>query len=228
MDMPETTERFIAYFDIMGFKDLVYRSEHSDIAEIMNHVCTDVEILKKWGEKEHLKGGKGIEKGIILPVMFSDSVVFISKGNTVTDARTTAFTAGFFLYCMLTAGVPIKGSLAYGLFTANFKKSSFFGRPLVDAYLLAEDMHFYGAVLHHSFEKFLHDNKEKLPPSILTSSVVPVKGGSVTHSYIGWQFLLKKGQTTESVIEPFYRTVSGSTRRYVDNTKSVYQKTTMP
>lgn len=215
MDEPEATKRFVAYFDIMGFKDLTYRYNHSAVKEIMDRVCKAVENLKEFRDD--------VLKKIAPPIMFSDSIIFVSHGDTQEDADDLIITATYFLCEMLVARVPIKGALAYGVFTADFNKSSFFGRPLVDACLLAEEMHFYGAVLHHSVESYLSLHKEESCAIALTlRSSVPMKGGPVTHSYADWRHFMKDGQTQESVLEPFYSTVSGSTRRYVDNTISIY------
>ncbi|NOU35546.1 MAG: hypothetical protein HOO88_02035 [Kiritimatiellaceae bacterium] len=215
MDIPETAERFVAFFDIMGFKDLVYRNDHKEVQKIMARVCKTVASLEKF------RGD--VLKNIAPPIMFSDSIIFVSHGNTPEDADDLLLTATYLLCEMLVARVPIKGALAYGLFTADFEKSSFFGRPLVDACLLAEEMHFYGAILHHSVEPHLPPHKEKSDNIALTlRAPVPMKGGPVTHSYADWRHFMKDGQTQESVLEPFYSTVSGSTRRYVDNTIGVY------
>jgi hypothetical protein len=226
MKFPETTERFVAYFDIMGFKDLIYRSDHSAVSAILSKVSNTVADIKEWEVESLKKDARGrkkwFDKGIVLPVLFSDSVLFVSRTNTIFDARKAAYSASFFLYQMFSACIPVKGTLAYGTFTADFGASKFFGRPLVDAYLLAEEVHFYGAVLHHSFEKYLHDQNEGLPEIILKRKPVPMKGGSVTHSFIDWRSHLGKEVGQESLIEPFYRSVSGSTRRYVDNTRLVY------
>lgn len=230
MKFLETTERFIAYFDIMGFKDLIYRSDHSVVSNLMNAVSDTVSTIR-YREDESLKKDargkkKDFDKGIVLPTLFSDSVLFISRSNTIFDARKVAYAASFFLYHMFSACVPVKGALAYGMFTADFKASKFFGRPLVDAYLLTEETYFYGAVLHHSFEKYMHDNKyEELPGTILIHKPVHMKSGLVTHSFIDWRVHLKirkEMEQSESMIEQFYRSVSGSTRQYVDNTRLVY------
>lgn len=225
MNFPETTERFIVYFDIMGFKDLIYRSDHSAVAALMNVVSNDVASIKEWEFESLRKDARGrkkaFDKGIVLPILFSDSIIFVSRSNTVFDARKAAYTASFFLHRMFSACVPVKGALAYGMFTADFKASKFFGRPLVDAYLLADETHFYGAVLHHSYEKFLHDNNEEFPETILKRKPVNMKGGLVTHSFIDWRVHIET-QSSESLIEHFYRSVSGSTRKYVDNTRLVY------
>jgi hypothetical protein len=225
---PETANRFIAYFDIMGFKDLIYRTDHSTVSDLMRRMSDAVAMLKQW-EDGHLKKNtrgrkKETEKGIVLPVLFSDSVLFVSRADTVFDARKTVFVTSVFLRNVFSHSIPVKGALAYGMFTADFATSKFFGRPLVDAYLLAEETDFYGAVLHHSFEKYLHDLGEELPETILKRKRVPMKGGLVTHSFIDWRFHPGNGEgLIEYSLESFYRSVSGNARRYVDNTRLVYE-----
>ena len=124
---------------------------------------------------------------------------------------------------MLTNAIPLKGAIAYGLFTADFQKSSFFGRPLVDAYELAKEIFFYGAILHNSFEQYLHNNNMIWTDIILKTKSIPLKNGSVTHSYIDWQVHTDENTNKlQSIINSLYRSVSGSTRQYVDNTKKVY------
>jgi|JI10StandDraft_1071094.scaffolds.fasta_scaffold2345218_1 hypothetical protein len=43
-----TAKRFVAYVDIMGFKDMVARNSHKDILEIMvgmTHYLKNIEVL---------------------------------------------------------------------------------------------------------------------------------------------------------------------------------------
>jgi hypothetical protein len=229
-NFPKTTERFIAYFDIMGFKDLIYRSDHSAITELMNHVSKEVKNIKSWEvdllkNRSKRKRQPEIMKGIVLPVLFSDSIIFISRSNTFFDAKKIVYASSFFLYNMFIAGVGVKGAIALGQFTADFSASKFYGRPLVDAYLLSEETHFYGAVFHHTFEKYLDESKLDIPDCMTKRQEVPMKGGFITHSFVDWSYLYEgKNDSVESVIEPFYKSVSGSNRRYVDNTKLVYSK----
>lgn len=228
MTFPVTTERFVAYFDIMEFKDRMYRSTHEDVKKLMDEISGYVNNIKTW-ESEYLdkpdnSHKEDIEKGIVLPVMFSDSVLMVSRTNSNHDAIKTVFLATSFLYNMFKFAIPVKGALAFGNFTADFKKSSFFGRPLIDAYLLAEDTHFYGALLHHTFEERLYERKTKLSEHALVTKEVPLKDGMVTHSFMNWvPFCDCEGTIGLSdILDNFYRKVSGSSRRYVDNTKKVY------
>jgi hypothetical protein len=226
----ETTERYIAYFDIMGFTDMVYRHDHSYVSEIMNKVSNSVNYIKEMEEhifqkakqKKKSRIATDISKGIVQPVMFSDSVLFISRSNSIFDARKIIYVSALFLTEMFKFKIPIKGSLSYGVFTADFENSKFFGRPLVDAYHLACDTYFYGALLHHSFEKHVSENDIPYPEMILRRKQVPMKAGNISHSFIVFDFLNENDTPTSDLIPNFYSTVSGNVRKYVDNTLSVY------
>lgn len=226
---PETTERFIAYFDIMGFKDMVYRSDHSEVLKIMNFVSTFVAVIKDL-ENESLKKDErdrtgDYENKVVLPVLFSDSVLFVSESNSISDVFKIISSASFFMQKMFMKQIPVKGALAYGTFTANFNTSKFFGRPLVDAYLLAEETYFYGALLHHSFDKYLSENKWLIANYLVRKGLVPMKSGNVTHIFIDWRTNLRKeGLRWESIFQPFYLSVSGNTRKCVDNSFDIYRK----
>ena len=53
----------------------------------------------------------------------------------------------------ISLGFPIKGVLAQGKFTYDKDNELYFGAPLVAAYNLHDDIHYYGIVVHHSAEK---------------------------------------------------------------------------
>ena len=181
---PDTCDRFIAYFDVMGFKDFSYRNSHEDVAKMMNLLSTQVQDIRDVEEEllnQEIETKVDLEKAIIMPVIFSDTIILISGSNTIYDARKSIISASFFLLKMMKNTVPVKGALAYGRLTADFTKSVYFGRPLIDAYLLSEETHFYGATLHHSFEKYLSENESvNIPNPILKQQKVPMKIGQVT------------------------------------------------
>ena len=221
-EIPETAERFVVYFDVMGFKDFVYRNDHSTVSELMNKLCSHIGDAKKWfcsGENGNVPDSD-FEK--ILPVMFSDTVLFITNGNTIKDARSAMLTAAAFLHDMFKKGIPVKGALSYGTFSIDINKSMFFGRPLIDAYLLAEETYFYGSVIHHTAEVKFDEFDDDFLKKIVSRSQIPMKKGMVMHSYADWTVALDN--SLEDLINPLYKTVSGNIRRYVDNTMSTYIK----
>ena len=121
----------------------------------------------------------------------------------------------------LTVEIPMKGAIAYGTQTADFEKSLHFGRPLVDAYLLSEELQLYGVVLHHTMESYLREHK--LINAVVKTHAIqyktPLKKCSVNHYCLNWTKMLNSAQDKPyEIVSKLYDTVSGSTRHYVDNT----------
>ena len=101
---PKTCDRFIAYFDIMGFRDYSYRNSHEKVAKVMNSMSEQVQIIMHSEEKILKKGGEpdgDFEKAVIRPLIFSDTIILISSSNTIYDARKSIYSASFFLYQMM-------------------------------------------------------------------------------------------------------------------------------
>jgi hypothetical protein len=193
---------------------------------MMDWMSNFVQTLKKLEKRNLHKSSNqsmhNAEKGVVLPVIFSDSILFISRSNSIYDAQKQMYIASYFLYHTFRAGIPTKGAIAYGTFTADFKKSNFFGRPLIDAYLLAEEVDFYGAIYHHTFENYMKDKKESFPSAITGRKTLPLKSGRITHTYATWDFHNDSNDTKQYIVGSFYNTVSGKPRKYVDNSIDVY------
>jgi hypothetical protein len=226
-----STERFLAYFDIMGFKDLIYRNDHSFVEKKMNQMSNIIETIEASESGiTDVKEAKGYKlefrhKSVVLPVVFSDSIIFISESNSDENAIRIIDISALFLKMMFRISLPVKGVLSYGTFCANFKNSTFFGLPLVDAHSLTEEVHFYGAVLHNTFDKYLYENNlNSAVDRIVCSKQIPMKSGSIHHSYLHLPSIIHDSEsiTLNDLIDNFYRSTCGEIRKYVDNTKSIY------
>ncbi|MFZ9643326.1 MAG: hypothetical protein ACO29L_07695, partial [Candidatus Methylopumilus sp.] len=59
---------------------------------------------------------------------------------------------------------------------------------LIDAYLLAEETHFYGSVLHHTIERYLDEEIKESGKKFFSDNVknklLPMKTGRVKHLYV--------------------------------------------
>jgi len=232
--MPEefeiTCERFVAYFDIMKFKDYAYRNTHEKVGEIFENMKFALTSIKSTppeitSESQDLE--KSGHKVSINTVSFSDSIIFYSDSNSHDDAVNISQTACYFLFHCIANQIPIKGALSYGLFTADKNSEIFYGLPLIDAYLLSEDIYFYGVVLHHTFESFVDINQiNENWRNLILRKDVPLKGGLINHYYIEPFFPKTTAAERNTIYEKLYRTVYGSTRKYVDNTITVYSPPT--
>jgi hypothetical protein len=233
MSFPETADRFVAYFDIMGFKDMAYRNGHEKISQIIDDLSDTRDLLhdleKTLNDTLTTSDRKSKITRItpdatkIKTALFSDSILLISKSDSIDDANRIIAYSTIPLNMMFSKKIPIKGSLAHGKFTANNEKSKFYGMPLIDAYQLSEEMHFYGALLHHSFEKKLHELDHKL--TLIKNKKIPMKSGKITHKFINLQSQTSLESTEnnwKSGLQEMYLDTSGHIRTYIDNTIEAY------
>lgn len=223
----KTCRRFVAFFDVMGFKDLSYRSSHRTVLSIMGRLVEGVKQIEA-AEGRKLKKQRGRPKSssswldfdsvALRPVIFSDSILLLSSDDSRAAANHLVLTVQWLTYYCMTMRIPVKAAVALGTMTCDFDRSIFCGRPLIDAYLLQDDMQVYGAILHHSVENFALTPRGALPYVQTPTATVPMRSGAVRHKMIDWPRCLDKRATAGKVISAFYKTVSGSARRYVDNT----------
>src|SRR5438045_8872602 len=96
-----------------------------------------------------------------LSITFSNLIIFFCKYDTHNDAVKIIFDAYRILQEALKNDIAIKGSISFGEITVDFEKSLFFGQPIIDAYLLHEELQMLTVVLDNhaefkinSFSKF--------------------------------------------------------------------------
>ena len=241
-----TTNRFIAFLDIMGFKDMVARQRHE---EIYSKLCT---ISQNQSEIENASNG-------IYTIMFSDSIIMYTENDTLECfINFLKIVSGTFTF-LITKSLPAKGSIAYGKLTVDSTKNIFFGQPQIDAYLLQEqEVFYYGVVCHNSIEQYIKTHQKDLQvndPSNnktykellanqLLNEKTPLKSGEIQHYNLNWfsfiiPFIPKNStsftpanfleymQQVERQIKSLYTNVSGKPRKYIDNTLSMLEKSKM-
>lgn len=106
--------------------------------------------------------------------------------------------------------------------TCNQTKQLYFGQALIDAYLLEENVKYYGVLVHHSAEKYLkkEDFKE------FRDIKAPLKSGEIAQYELHWYdaVIKKEGKNEKTVKECLNNlrlTVSDEPRKYIDNTQKV-------
>lgn len=136
-------EMYVLYADIMGFKERVMRTEHQDLEKELEELK---EKLDSW-LSPFLENVETFKVS-----MFSDSVLIVDENTKEGFNRISKAGIGL-MHVALKASFALKGVISKGLFSYKEEKQLFFGRALVDAYLLQEQVHYYGIVAHHSIEK---------------------------------------------------------------------------
>jgi len=213
MNWEKTIERFILFIDILGFKDLVNRVSHEAIFNKMQSLVDTInEVSKKY------KGNISL-KTEIKPVIFSDSIILITKEGNIEDIIELINSAIYVFQKSIADVLPIKGALSYGVFTSDFEQSLHFGQPLIDAFQLQEELQLYAIVLDNFVEEFL--KKNNFDSKDIIKYYTPTKNGKINYFLInplaGLEDRTQKDDFTKS-IEEFYCKVSGKPRIYIDNT----------
>jgi hypothetical protein len=220
-----TNERFIAFVDIMGFKDLVAKKGHEEIKLMLTELILFTNsVVDTMRVVNHVYYEKEIKEVRVRSLTFSDSIIFVTEDKSPEDFFLLSLTLSVFQGTSLERGIPIKGAISCGKLTADFNLSLFFGQPLIDAYLLQEELFYYGIIVDHFVESFIVDmenkisEKEKMTLSAFKRLMTPLKNSIAPHYNLKSQILYPEK------INNLYKPVSGSVRQYVDNTTEMLEK----
>lgn len=216
-DWDNDAERLILYADFMGFKNRVFSNSHDKIKGQLESF-----------HSQFTKRISPLQNGDYLKfVQFSDSILIVVNGiddkmfNLITKASVCLF------HVSMEMGIPIKGVISKGIFTYNREKEIYFGKPLIDAYLLHEELKFYGIVVHHTAESVIKKYADNSRPYLNTP--VFFDRGKVCHYHLCWNLLnknLSKGDITDKCrnwLDDISETVSGYPRLYIDRTLEILE-----
>lgn len=225
----QTRNRFVVFLDIMGFKDRVARNsaetlydELTEFNKDITNIINEVQQIKMDELPKDNSSGNGVIKsetennGIML-AQFSDSIVLFSQNDSKEDLLVICDVAAKIIKTAIHRNhpIPLKGALAEGIITCDMSKQLFFGQALIDAYLLEENVQYYGIVVHHTAEQSILDSKSDLFHNVK----VPLKSGNIEHYEVVWY----KDYVDEARkgLERIRLSVSDSPRKYIDNTKMI-------
>ncbi len=225
-----TAKRFVAYIDIMGFKDMVAKESPYEIHKMLKEV---IELTKN-AQKAQL-----FETVQVRFNSYSDSIMIYSKDDSFESLFSIIFNISTITNSLLVQGVPHKGALAFGNMTLDFKNSIFFGQPLIDAYLLQNELLFYGILVHATAEERIELDYNGEKSYAIKKSIkeydCPLKKGNSFHLTIFPMYALlndpKFQAGTVRILESmkkFRFKTSGHLRKYIDNTNKYLNIPTSP
>lgn len=212
-----TNNRFVGFFDIMGFKDFVYKNDHEKIIERVKNLGYFKQAVNNIGSP-NLRVNE-----LIKVIVVSDSVIISTLNDDKENLNCLFATVNILMTGCLKNGIPIKGGLSVGKFTFDEHNSLYVGKPLIDAAHLESTLEFYGCIIDHNIEAKIEelDSKEHFD-KLMVRIKTPTKEG-----LISYKVLVSLDPNIEMNISKFYSTVSGKARRYVDNSLDVYNSEDM-
>jgi hypothetical protein len=192
-----TAPRYVGFFDIMGFRQLVKR--HNDDHEVLHGMMREFHNISIRAQEMHPHGGGKLHPALDHPgsqlrvVAFSDAILALTRDASATSSLLIQLVSQMFFLHALRLGTALRGAIARGTVTADFERSIFFGQPVVDAYLLEEDQAWYGIVEHFSMEADVSELTGEIRPitqdeaPLTLQHKVPLKSvGATRMSVINW------------------------------------------
>ena len=211
-----TANRFVAFLDIMGFKERVRRTTHNKLlTQLTDFNKAITSYIGKYQNTE------------IQLAQFSDSIVLFSNDTTQKSLKTIAEVTRGIMQTAIKQQIPLKGAIAQGQITCDIPKQLFFGQALIDAYLLEENIHYYGILIHHSAENYVIKYGDT---NIFKDIKAPLKSGKISHYELSWYIEDDERNAEEKIIEiskalnDIRLTVSDAPRKYIDNTLEIIGK----
>lgn len=213
---------FIAFLDILGFKDIVDNNSHEDLIKIFEDIIEKnyeftISLLAKATVKEKDKVEESYQ---INSMLVSDSLIFWTDNNSPMSLTYLILTVQQLLHYGIGKGIPLRGTITMGpLFfkknTYNTNKENFstilIGKGFTDAYTNESKQNWSGCIItKECVERFEKISSQKsgvmqfdffLKKKILIKYNVPYKDGLFKNEYaIDWVNFHKKDCFTEDKI----------------------------
>ena len=225
--------KFIAYFDFLGFKDFILNNDIEYQNRIMTNIFRDIE--SSLGNGKLIKSQKGlisdISESSINCVNFSDTIIFWTNDNTIESLKEITEVAYKFNWQSINYFFPVRGALSYGeIIHADYRQcndgggkyniNSVFGKAIVEAHIKAESQDWAGSVIDQSIIDFLIENDLE-PISYLSDYATQYKIPYKTNTKImesEFAFRLVKGSLNEEAYKNYSNSIE---RNFADHKKDI-------
>ena len=161
---------FLAYFDLLGTKELIRIGEFENVHEIYVNA-----------EKEFRRNCEHDYINLVSTLCFSDTFILFSNGSSPEAYAQIEHVSRLFFVRLLQNRIPVRGAIAHGAFFANREKSMYFGPALVEAHEYSEGQQWLNFVLTDSLVKKLEEFGLSMPRLNYSLFRVPYKNKSATN-----------------------------------------------
>jgi len=214
---------FVAFFDILGYQQILKNNDIEKAATIINDFIIGVpslieqqikEIIEPFTKAETKKRLIDISQKLKCLVL-SDSIILRLPCNP-SDTICIDEIMLFFLSCsilmrtMFEQGLPLRGAISFGDYYVN--ETCLAGKPIVDAYALTTSQDWSGCILDIKAEEAYMHPFANIKPNALHEILalkysVPFKIGDKQYKVINWACLNNR----------FIPKISGDIREFVTN-----------
>ncbi len=137
IDPANHARRWVSYLDLLGFTDLIRTKGWIYIFSYYTQAIDD--CIRVDGFKPR------VEK-----TWFSDTFLLYSPDDTAPSFGAIEATTRWFVYSLVSHGIPVRGAMSCGDLYADKQNNVFFGKALTEAYHYGENQDWIGFVLSPS------------------------------------------------------------------------------
>lgn len=182
-------ERFVAFFDILGFNSWIKSVGSKNLFTYTRGLLNLMVHASLPGSIVHQDLSVEIQKSNIGYISFSDSILFYSFDDSYQCLTAMLRVCGEFMNVVICGSLRmLRGAIAHGEFYADPKVNVYVGKALIDAYILEEKQDWLGLSLHESVETVKDFSKAmKEHKGYIVKSLVPLRNNSTKLPYcINW------------------------------------------
>jgi hypothetical protein len=130
------SRRWVSYLDLLGFTELI---NTKDWVYIFSYYTRAIESCTAE------RGFGPVEK-----TWFSDTFLLYTPDDSGSSFGAIEATTRWFMYFLITAGIPVRGAMSCADLYADKQNNVFFGKALVEAYRYGENQDWIGFILSPS------------------------------------------------------------------------------
>ena len=187
-------KRWFAYFDLLGFAQLVRASEIHSVLPIYEKVLETIE------DKACLKQPKGLSYS-----WFSDTFIIFTRGSSLEEFGLIEQAARLFFQRLILHEIPVRGAISYGDLYSQQEKNIFLGEALMDAYEYGEKQNWLNFVISPSAAKAL--DTLSFPMSERPHYRMVEKKGVITHPGNKSVYAYAFNNGTVNVVNPLLKSL---------------------
>lgn len=181
-------ERFVAFFDILGFGSWVESDGSKDVFTYVRGFLNLMIRSSMPGSVVHPDMSVDVPESNLGYVAFSDSIVFYSRDDSYDCLKTMLTVCGEFINLVICGpSRMIRGAIAHGEFYVDPQANAYVGKALIDAYRLEGAQDWLALSLHDSLVAlplFMRALAEH--PGYIVRPLVPLRNSKEMPYCINW------------------------------------------
>jgi hypothetical protein len=170
---------FVAFFDILGFKNLVEKNSHEDLIDIYKEsLYESLDLTEKYTNPIYTAISPEQEKdsSSIKIFVISDSIILVQENLTILGFYFLLARCQVLLSTSLADGIPLRGAISYGpVSIIENRGTTIVGRGLTRAYTFEASQNWSGGMIDPECFKILNpQNPQAIIESLLKDKVNPL------------------------------------------------------